>query len=126
MAPDQSGGNKTIEKLRALQARFENDLAQRLDHIDAAWRTLESGEFADDDLQNFHLLLHRLAGSGATFGFPAISQISQQMEDIVLRVINEGAPFDGAARQQIRNSIDALRNAAHAPVPIEWESRSPE
>ncbi len=118
MASRAEKGNRTIEKLHALQARYARELTPRLDALDAAWRTIDDGGYGGDDLKNLHLLLHRLAGSGATFGFSAISEIARNLEGIVLSVIDDAAALDDAARQTIREGLVQLRDAAHTPVSI--------
>ncbi len=110
---------KRGDKLRSLQARYEKDLAEKLVQLDAAWQAVEHGDYGHDDLSRLHLLLHRLAGSGATFGFTAVSEITQRLEAAVLAVLYDNAAFDSETRREIRDGLRALRDAAPAPVAIE-------
>ena len=107
---------KRGDKLRALQARYEKDLAEKLVLLDAAWQAVDRDDYASDDLSRLHLLLHRLAGSGATFGFIAVSEITQRLETIVLAVLYDDDAFDSETRREIRDGLRALRDAAPAPA----------
>ena len=118
MPGPRGDGAELGEKLRSLLARYEKDLAEKLVLLDAAWQAVDRGDYGGDDLQRLHLLLHRLAGSGATFGFIAVSEISQRLEAVVLAVLYDNAAFDSETRLEIRDGLRALRDAARAPVPI--------
>jgi HPt (histidine-containing phosphotransfer) domain-containing protein len=107
------------DRLRALQARYEKDLAEKLVQLDAAWQAVDHGDYTSDDLLRLHSLLHRLAGSGATFGFNAVSEITQRLEGFVLAVLYDDDAFDSQTRREIRDGIRALRDAAPASVVIE-------
>ena len=107
---------KRRDKLRALQARYEKDLAEKLVLLDAAWQAVDRADYTRDDLSCFHLLLHRLAGSGATFGFIAVSEITQRLEATVLTVLYDNAAFDSGTRREIHDGLRALRDAAAVPA----------
>ena len=118
MASFAGNNDRLMDKLRTLQVRYQADLAQKLAALDVAWQPVGGAGCSSDELRHFHLLLHRLAGSGATFGFVAISEISQVLETIVLRVLNDGASLDDAGRRTIRDGLDALQDAVRNPEPI--------
>jgi len=126
MASFPGNNDRLMDKLRTLQARYRDDLAQKLAALDAAWRSVDRDDCSSDELRDFHLLLHRLAGSGATFGFVAISEISQKLEEIVLRVLNDGASLDNSDRRTIRDGLDSLQDAAHKPEPIANATPTPD
>ena len=48
----------------------------------------------------------------------AISEIAQKLEEIVLRILNDGASLDNLNRRTIRDGLDSLQDAAHKPEPI--------
>ena len=126
MAPSPGNSDRLTDLLRTLQARYQNDLAQKLALLDAAWQSVDRDDYTSDELRHFHLLLHRLAGSGATFGFVAISEISQNLEEIVLRVLNDGASLDNPNRRTIRDGLGSLQDAAQEPEPIEKATPTPD
>lgn len=118
MASAPDANDRLMEKLRSLQLRYEKDLAEKFVQLDAAWRSVDCEDCSRDDLQNLHLLLHRLAGSAATFGFAAIGEIGQRLEGIVLPVLNDGRALDGADRRNIRDGLDSIRDAVGTAEPI--------
>jgi len=74
------------EKLAGLRADYARDLPDKLAEIQAGWRThLESPTAATHgDLVR---RVHNLAGTGATFGLPAISECARALERFLHDVV---------------------------------------
>lgn len=53
--------------------------------------------------------VHRLAGSGATFGFQALSNAAADLEDRLDRAIGSGAGLDEPAVEEIERGPERLR-----------------
>lgn len=66
--------NQRYESLREqFRARCRSDA----DRLEAC--------FADEaDLETVEMLLHRLAGAGATFGYPDVSTLGKQLENLLI------------------------------------------
>lgn len=111
-------GESRTEKLRRLQARYERSLAEKLAALNAAWENFDRDDRSSGDLRQFHLLLHRLAGSGGTFGFTAVSEIGHRLEARVLAALDGTAALDQAARGEIRRGLAALPAAIRDPAPM--------
>ena len=69
---------------RALQefnADYRRSLPERMRNIDALWSSVKRGEAEADDLYQLMRALHSIAGTGRTFGMPALSAAAAAAED---------------------------------------------
>ena len=49
----------------------------------AAWHRLLESDWAPETFVDFHRLIHHLAGTGGSFGFPSISEASLELEQLL-------------------------------------------
>ncbi|WP_124949641.1 GGDEF domain-containing response regulator [Sulfuriferula thiophila] len=91
------------EKLRAIRANFAEQLPQRLAGLDAELVNLRAEGWSKAQLEVVHRLVHTLTGSGATFGFTALSDTARTLEVFLkLWLDNQHAP---TAEQQCELSV---------------------
>ena len=88
-------------QLATLKAEYANKLPAKYATIDAAFRSAQSHQWRHADLTELYQLLHRLAGSGKTFGFDAVTTFSRQAEHVVKAWLERATPPS-------RGEIDAL------------------
>jgi chemotaxis protein histidine kinase CheA len=110
--------------MRALRAEYLFDAPERVRELSAALGRLRAGDAsALDDLQRF---LHRLAGSGGSYGFPAITERSRTAERAVDRLVDEARTLQredfGILEEYVLGVAEAFRMAqrafdAEAPPP---------
>ncbi|WP_164887201.1 diguanylate cyclase [Hahella sp. KA22] len=70
-----------MEKMQALRTAYASALPQKLTNVRDSWssvRTLQN--FNREILMPFRHLVHRLAGSGASYGFARLSALMQKIE----------------------------------------------
>ena len=82
MMPSQ-GFNEQFEVLRRA---YSDRIEEKVSGIEAGWRhylSLPAGAEKLEALSTVHRLTHSLAGSGATFGFPLISQFARRAEMVL-------------------------------------------
>ncbi|VAX14313.1 hypothetical protein MNBD_GAMMA24-45 [hydrothermal vent metagenome] len=92
-----------------LQQQFCTDLPVRLGQIlntGHNWLTASPPPASGGE---FLILVHNLAGSAGSFGFPEISSLCQQIEN----AIRENSP---ASRQSIRNLLHRLQESNPLPA----------
>ncbi len=102
------------EKWQQLKERFVQRLVVRFADIDRAWASL--GKQPDDmeALSDLFHLVHSLAGSGATFGFEALSECARQLEPVIDPQLATGrAPVEGGRRATILRALELIRAQAH-------------
>ncbi|MEK6662741.1 MAG: diguanylate cyclase [Pseudomonadota bacterium] len=113
--------DKILEQLAALRTRYGAELPAKIAHIRARFDALRSLWDAEG-LRTLHRLTHSLTGSGATFGYAAVSQAARKMEQSLKTCIdsgNQAAPEDWPAwERQLVELEGASRTAAPASTPV--------
>lgn len=107
MATDKA---EITRRLQALQADFSHHLPERLALVESAWQTARGGDA--DALDAMHRQIHGLAGSGATFGFAALSTAARVLEQ-ALAALPVGMPSE-AQREHVDVLLSNVRHAAGA------------
>lgn len=102
------------DKLAALQKRYAASLPDKCAEFDQAWALFDQDQ-AEDALAQLRHLAHKLAGSGASYGFDALSRDARALEHRVIDQQEQGADPEAlkatfAALQQtlIKEAKEAL------------------
>lgn len=103
-------------KLKVLQANYRKALPGRLDNINSLWGSLRSDPAQAGLMEDFHHQVHNLAGSGATFGMPLLSQSARNLEVLLKSLLHSKASLDGDQEAQIILLLDALNDSAQEDV----------
>lgn len=77
------------EKLAYLRTAYAQALPEKLKQIDAAALDWYKTPTSRDKLEALYLLVHNLAGSGATFGFTELSNNAQILEHLLKKALNK-------------------------------------
>lgn len=109
-----SGDDALAEALRKLRSEYLKDAPLRISELWALLERVERGERrALDELGR---ALHKLAGSGGSYGFPGISDRSRTAEQGIQRVLASGAGVSesdlGALRSMIEDVVRAFAAAS--------------
>lgn len=109
-------------QLAALKAQFAMQVGQTLDELTRQVQAL-GPDLTREQLAAFHAQLHKLAGSGGTFGFAALSRQARDLEVTAKAWLESGAPIAPLAWQGWRDGVLALSRvitpaaADSAPAP---------
>jgi hypothetical protein len=76
----------------ALRRSYEAELPDKLGLIAGALDVLRAGAWNRSDLEAFYLLIHRLTGSAAIYGFDGISRAAGDVETWALAALTDGVP----------------------------------
>ncbi len=101
-----------LDKLNGLRESYIAGLPAKLSSIDAAWDAFEGSEGEPGTFQDLHRLVHSIAGSGATFGFPTLSWAARNLEVLIKTLIEGGHSLSQEHHRQIDSLLTGLRNAA--------------
>ena len=96
-------------ELEALRRSYQAELPGKLGLIAAAAETLPARGWDKADLQAFYLLIHRLAGSAAIYGFDRISRAAAELETWALAALDGGVPEP--RRHELFPLVAALQTA---------------
>jgi len=100
------------EQLRALRVSYAARLPDKLEEIDTHWRMLSDGEWDPAGAEVLHRLTHSLAGSGSTFGFPKLGEISRSIEQLLKIWLQENLIPNDEQRARVGNLLGNLHQAA--------------
>ena len=103
-------GSDTYEaQLEALRQQYVAILPDKIDEIERAWGEVANKGSCEETLRPMVMLAHGLAGSGATFGFPQVSDLSRRIETAVKRVRDTQASLDEEIKGEIETCLAGLR-----------------
>ncbi len=102
------------DQMDVLRGRYAARLPDRIRDIVAAWGRLRDGSADPEGLASFHRSVHNLAGSGRTYGFPAVSDAARTLEIMLRLALRTGGLPRPDQRVEIDHLLDALREAAAA------------
>lgn len=97
---------KVQERLAALSSDFRRELPVRYREIQE--RMEDGADWNGSKLTELRLLAHKLAGSGATFGFPSISSTARELELFIDGLLQRGEFPDEPAMKELFHYLKAL------------------
>ena len=100
------------DQFEVLRRAYGERLEEKIDGIEAGWQHflgLGAGAEKSESLSNQHRITHSLAGSGATFGFPLVSQCARRAEVALKAVMGQGGTPTPEQRVEIEAAYAALR-----------------
>lgn len=99
--------NQTIEqKIQAVKKNYLNTLPQKISAIQQDWSILQSN-WSENIFKDFHLKIHNIVGTGATFGFPKLSEAAKELQNAIdLLIPNKEA--NAMEKKQIQLLLDNL------------------
>lgn len=98
-------------ELTALHKAYRARLPLQAGELDKIWQTVQEGGCGGEALAALHALAHGIAGSGATFGYPALSEAATPLEELADNILRAGAPPSDAQRDRLAQSVETLRSA---------------
>lgn len=104
---------KRKTKLLKLQSKYARELPDKIEEIFDTWAQLLADKHNPELREKITHLAHNLAGSGTSFGFPEITNISRQLEQLVKdsSTTTQEIPFE----RQVQKLILALSQASKVP-----------
>lgn len=103
------------EKIEALRRQYADQLALRAVEIESLWKAVEESGGETGSLTDFRQIAHRLAGSGATFGYPGVSESAGALELYANTILERGSAPTGDEIKLVRELLSDLRAASSAP-----------
>lgn len=103
------------QKLGELRAAYAVQLPEKLAQFEALWQTVCNAENGLDALTAMHYVAHGLKGSGATFGFTALSNTAHLLEIFLKALVQAKSMPTDEQRQQIAALLAELHKDAAMP-----------
>ena len=99
------------EQLNNLRQEYAAQLPHNIQEIETLWEALCRGTWAAEAARTLHRLTHGLTGSGASFGFAAVSDAARVLEGDLQSIVESGVPPTDAQKTQISAHLTALKQA---------------
>ena len=98
-------------QVEQLRSQFCASLTLRARRLDEIWSHLQHLNWSEEGVKALQQFAHKLAGSGASFGLPELSQSAQELDSYIndLLVLERG--FGGQERTQLAERITHLKTA---------------
>lgn len=106
------GEDALVAALTRLRFEYLAEAPQRVAELRALWERAKGGEAAA--LTDLKRALHKLAGSGGSYGFPDVSARSGEGELVAQRLVDAGGAPEPAALEELRSLIAAVAEAFEA------------
>jgi DNA-binding response OmpR family regulator len=113
MEPEQnivSESDDTLEgQIMRLQKDYADQLPEKIEIMENLWGTIQKSSDNSKRLIKFRRLVHKLSGSGKTFGFEDITNFARELEMILDMIIMEGEQTLEKRKDKIDEILDNLR-----------------
>ena len=112
MSTETSVEDVLAHRLHALRHKYTSQLPVKIAEINRNWEAVRHSRRDAEALDTLYRLAHDLAGSGATFGFPQISQAAQCVERFLHPGLYNGALEPNVSETRMVNLVLALESAS--------------
>jgi len=102
-------------KLKILQDKYSASLPEKMTELELAFKKVQLDYFSEKPLTSLQTLAHRLAGSGATYGFTLLSEKARALDIYLLSLLSNRAAITEVQHSKIRLMLKALQQASLIP-----------
>ena len=99
----------TAEDLRRY---FAGRLPERLAELATARAVARDAGWTAEPLRHFHRLAHSLVGSGATFGFPEVTEHARALERLLRKGLEEGTEVQDGRVEEVLAQLQAIADSS--------------
>lgn len=105
--------NDILAKLGALQERYAANLPRKMETITEQWLLACTSTEAQQHRAIMASECHTLAGSGTSFGYPEITRLARQIEELMTSIANQ--PLSQPMKDEIEGLLFKLSQAVPTP-----------
>jgi two-component system OmpR family response regulator len=102
------------EEFEALRRSYAEELHEKIRGLQSATRTLASRGWDRPTVESLYVIAHRLAGSSGLYRMEALGRAAAALEEIVQRLLNEGAWPPPSSPAQLARLVKAVGRAARS------------
>lgn len=110
--------------LKALRANYIEQLPAKINDIEQRWQAYCVAGGITDESRELLRLIHSLAGSGASFGFAAISERARELELYFAPFVKQDKPLAAAEIQEFDRLCQLLHLVIDQACQAEGRSHS--
>lgn len=124
---DKNNQNALLEQLAQLRASYLARLPQELADLHTLAQRLSQEATEHSSLTELHQRLHKLAGSGATFGCPSLSATARALEQQVKSwLVSDGSGMDASALHRLETELASLSQSAPGQCNVSMPAPAPD
>jgi len=118
---DDTGHEELEKQLLELQQNYAKQLPVKIMELEMLWDSIcsEDSNQVRGQLSDFRRNVHRLTGSGATFGFKDLTENARQIEIIIDGIMASGMDSLVSRRERINILLDNLRHHPYVSTELE-------
>jgi chemotaxis protein histidine kinase CheA len=98
--------------LQGLKQKFSERLPSRIGQIEWDFRLLAAVPWDKETAMRTHMELHKLSGTGGSFGFKELSEAARRCEEFLALLIKHNGPLTRTHKKELSAGLDRLRDAA--------------
>jgi len=102
-----------LDAMGVMQDEYRRNLPGKIRDLNEAWAQLEMNSWDPQPFQLLIRLAHRLAGSGGSYGFEAVSEAAHRLE-LYAKSLNGTVPLAESERAQIKLYLAQLASIVDA------------
>lgn len=106
----------TQEKFENLRDKYAADLSEQLTDIHKYWHLLINNPGDQESIRNLLNICHGLAGTGASFGFPLLSEHTREIEHFLRPVSEKNTDIDIDKMYEVTELIELLDDDCKQPA----------
>ncbi|NWJ44302.1 MAG: diguanylate cyclase [Chloroflexi bacterium] len=95
-------------ELKLLRKAYAGRLPSRMDEITNCWLEARRNNWRMDYFENLHMLAHKLAGSGATYGYSQIGDSARTLEQKLKNLLSSGITPDNSQIHELDRNLQNL------------------
>ena len=105
------------EKMNALRRVYALELPTKVGELERLFTLFQQDKRETETLKTLQKLSHNLAGSGATFGLPAVSEKAGRLNSLLKTILANPTQATETQLRDISSSLDALKEASLQNLP---------
>ncbi len=109
---------QVAERMRQLRAGYLANMQGQVQTVEAVLTQCRAGDLTDETRAQLKIVAHKLAGTGATYGFPLLSRVARRLDDRMIEAPNAAVDdLEGLVRPLLVACREALAEAGDQPQP---------
>lgn len=113
------------QKLEILKQQYLANLPGKLQQLQIDWNSLLSNPNDQQQQQNTLRAFHTLAGSGTSFGFPEVTELSRKIENTIKSSIVKNNSIGDTVKNEVEATLKLLLGINLTPTEVEKPETEP-
>jgi len=101
-----------LQKLAKLRDLYARELPLRVEDLISRWEVFNAKPDSVDEIEEQIRAFHTLAGSGASYGYPEVTRLCRDIENIMQLCQQTSIPLDSSQGRDIEEKLSELKQVA--------------